>query len=600
MADALDQPVKAKNRQAFASDPDVAALMRDTLNPYVAVGSSVIAILGILAHWPSDYPAVTVATFLTLTAVSIVLGLFWKTAKGTPDRLILASAATFLPLTGVLVVVSGGLDSPMWLLFMVGSLTTAFSRAKMVPLSLVLTCVVALIAMWAPNLLEQGFVLSDLYTVAIRLIALVLVWKMTHTATTEIARVILEISMLEKERSKAIAENLEVREQLRQAQKMDALGRLAGGIAHDFNNLLTIILGVSTLLREEHKGQQELCDGLDEISKASERAAELTQQLLQFSRHETVDADVLNLNEVLQGTERMLTRLIDENIDFRIIPFETPVFIHANRGELEQVVVNLVINARDSMPTGGKLTITCDRQFLPVTDPILGSGMRPGTHVILRLSDTGIGMTEPVAAKAFEPFFTTKALGTGSGLGLATVYGIISKYNGNILIDTEPGRGTTFTIAFREAEHQPIRATDEVRRDVTTRVAVGDVQIVIVEDAPRVRDVIVRSLEGANYQVSSYENPDFLLADAKRMRTPFHLLITDIIMPGMSGVELVRTLRDQNIFTPTLFISGYTGDASLASVKTPNDALLMKPFNRTELLQAVSEVLSTWNVKLDD
>ena len=586
-----NQTEVADSQPRFVDSPDVAVLIRDSLNPYVAVGSTLIAILGILGGWPGDNLTLAIVVFIIMGIASGVLGSYWKKAQGTPARLMLASAATFLPLTMILVILSGGLDSPMWLLFLVGSLTAAFSNSRVALPSLFLTCCAVISSMWVPTLFERGLLLEDAATVAMRMVALVAVWGMTHVAILAVARVVTESSDIERERARAVEEAHIVREQLRHGQKMEALGRLAGGIAHDFNNLLTVIMGISSGLREDFEDQDELTHELDEILAASERAAELTHQLLAFSRRDALSRSVVDLNEVVHRSELMLGRVIRDNIDFKVQLYEQPLLTLADRGELEQVIMNLVVNARDAMPNGGGLTITCSRRLLEENDPMLRAGMKPGNHVVLSVADNGIGMTQDVAARAFDPFFTTKGPGAGTGLGLATVYGIVSKHLGNIRIDTALGRGTTFLLVLRESD---VGVTDEVEAlpRLETPTKVDNVQVIVVEDSPMVRDVVVRTLLRANYRVSAYEDPTQLLADSKRLDTPFDLLITDVVMPKMSGVELVQTLREQSIYTPTLFISGYTGDSSLSSIKVSSDVLLMKPFSQSQLLAAVERLTS--------
>lgn len=380
-------------------------------------------------------------------------------------------------------------------------------------------------------------------------------------------------------------------QQFFQAQKMEAVGRLAGGVAHDFNNLLTVILASTELLLEMlpsgHPGREEAM----ETRKAALRAADLTRQLLAFSRRQVLAPRVLSLNDVVVDMDRMLRRLIGEDIDLRTVLAQDVGAVRADPGQLEQVIANLAVNARDAMPKGGKLTIetanvTLDEAYAagrPVTVP--------GRYVMFAVSDTGVGMGEETKARVFEPFFTTKPKGKGTGLGLATVYGIVKQSGGYIWVYSEPGRGTTFKVYLPRVD-APVEPAGTA--PVETSSLRGSETILLCEDQEQVRTLTRRMLEARGYDVLVARSGHEALRLAEERSGPIHLLVTDVVMPGMSGKELALLLNPPRPAMKVLYVSGYTDESIVQhGVLEPGAAFLQKPFTAEMLARKVREVLDS-------
>jgi PAS domain S-box-containing protein len=374
--------------------------------------------------------------------------------------------------------------------------------------------------------------------------------------------------------------------QLQQTQKLEAVGRLAGGIAHDFNNLLTVINGFSEFVLRDLAPTDPRRDALSHIRGAGDRAARLTQQLLAYSRKAMVEPKVLDLNELVTESVRLLGRLIGEDIAVTTVPAPALCRIRADRGQIEQVLLNLVVNARDAMPTGGRITIeTCNvalaRAELP-DDPDLA----PGPYVRLTVTDTGTGMSDAVKANIFEPFFTTKAPGRGTGLGLAVVQGAVKQNGGHIGVTSTPGAGATFTILFPAVEHAPPLSA------LLKRPARGTETILLVEDEEAVRAIARIGLEGEGYTVlSAASGPEALTAAARHGR-PIDLLVTDVVMPQMGGRQLAEALRARQSGLRVLYMSGYTDDMILRhGLAEATDEFLQKPFTPVALARKVREIL---------
>ena len=385
-----------------------------------------------------------------------------------------------------------------------------------------------------------------------------------------------------------VTERRRLESQLRQSQKMEAVGRLAGGVAHDFNNLLTTILGYSTLLLQRHASGDEPDRRLVEIRRAAERAAGLTRQLLAFSRRQVVEPRVSDLNRVVGEIEEMLRRLIGEDIDFSFTPAASPALVMADPGQLEQVLMNLVVNARDAMPRGGQLSVEIAQADL---DAPLAQGdvtLRPGPCIALSVRDTGVGMNAETLAHIFEPFFTSKSFGQGTGLGLAIVYGIVQQCGGHIMAESAPGTGATFTIHFPLATgsvESETRAPDAKTRS-------GTETLLLVEDEAPVRSLAHEMLVREGYTVLQAASGPEALAVAGRKAAPIDLVITDVVMPGMSGGELVAHLREGRPRLRVLYISGYSDDAIVRhGVTSADSAFLQKPFSYESFVAKVREVL---------
>jgi PAS domain S-box-containing protein len=389
-----------------------------------------------------------------------------------------------------------------------------------------------------------------------------------------------------------ITERKQLEEQLRQAQKMEAVGRLAGGVAHDFNNILTAINGYSELLAKGMDERDPHHRYVEEISKAGNRAASLTRQLLAFSRKQVLQPLVLDLNTAVADIEKMLRRLIGEHIELKTVRQDGLGFVKADPGQMEQVLLNLTINARDAMPDGGTLTIETANVTLDQDSARLDADIKPGDYVMLAISDTGIGMTEEVKRHLFEPFFTTKAKGKGTGLGLATCFGIVKQSGGHITVESQPGKGATFRIYLHRVG-ETVPGIPASSPNATTLPRARNETVLLVEDEPSVRRLASLELRELGYNVMEAAGGDEALELARQRDTEgVDLLLTDVVMPQMSGKELADKIRAAHPRTKVLFISGYTDDVLGQKDITNRDAaLLQKPFNRSALAHKVREVL---------
>ena len=385
--------------------------------------------------------------------------------------------------------------------------------------------------------------------------------------------------------------NLE--EQLRQAQKMEAVGRLAGGVAHDFNNLLTVIGGNAELAASTPQLPPDAHRHLSEITQATERAAHLTRQLLAFSRRQALEPRVVSLNDVLSNMDKMLRRLIAENIEFTTRPAKDLWAVCVDVGQIEQVVVNLAVNARDAMPDGGRLVLETANADLDEEYARSHSDVTPGHYVMLVVSDTGVGMANEVKERIFEPFFTTKEMGKGTGLGLPTCYGIVKQSGGHIWVYSEPGKGTTFKIYLPRVEKEP--GALPRREDTADLPPGGNETILLVEDDASVRAVASRILRDQGYTVLEAGNGEEALHVARRAPgKTIHLVLTDVVMPEMGGKELSQRLKALRPSVKVLFASGYTETAVVRnSAFEPGFALLQKPFTKIALARKVREALDS-------
>jgi signal transduction histidine kinase len=399
-------------------------------------------------------------------------------------------------------------------------------------------------------------------------------------------------SVAEKERTDALEALHNTEKQLVQSQKLEAVGRLAGGISHDFNNLLTVILGYSDIMKRNLREGDPLRRNVDEITRASERAASLTRQLLAFSRKQVMQPKVFDLNTVVSDLEKMLRRMIGEDIELRVTAETDLGNIKADPVQLEQVLMNLVVNARDAMPKGGKLSIETANVYLDESYSQDHVSVVPGHYVMLAISDTGCGMDEETRQRIFEPFFTTKEQGKGTGLGLSMVYGIVKQSGGNIWVYSEEGRGTTFKIYFPRVT----AAAEEYRRAAHgLEVEGGSETILLVEDAEWVRTLARQVLESAGYRVLEAGNADAAIKLCDSINGDrIDLLLTDVVMPGMSGNDMSRILLAKHPGMPVLYMSGYTDDAIVQhGVLEAGINFLQKPFTPAALASKVREVLDS-------
>jgi len=400
----------------------------------------------------------------------------------------------------------------------------------------------------------------------------------------------LKRSVAEQERTDALEALRQTEKQLIQSQKLEAVGRLAGGISHDFNNLLTVILGYSDITKRNLPDSDPLRRNVEEIIKASERAASLTRQLLAFSRKQVMQPRVFDLNTVVSDLEKMLRRMIGEDIELRVNAESDLGNIKADPVQIEQVIMNLVVNARDAMPKGGKLSIETANVDLDESYSRDHVSVVPGAYVMLAISDTGCGMDEETRQHIFEPFFTTKEPGKGTGLGLSMVYGIVKQSDGNIWVYSEEGCGTTFKIYFPRVTAE---AEEYKRAAHGFEVPGGTETILLVEDAELVRTLARQVLETAGYRVLEAANADAAINICNSINgDQIDLLLTDVVMPGMSGNDMSRILLMKQPGMPVLFMSGYTDDAIVQhGVLEAGINFLQKPFTPAALALKVREVL---------
>ena len=381
----------------------------------------------------------------------------------------------------------------------------------------------------------------------------------------------------------------ETQEQFQQAQKLESIGRLAGGVAHDFNNILCVILGYGEGLVEQLHHGDPLREDAEQIVEAARRSAELTRQLLAFSRKQALQPRVLDLNTVIRNIETMLGRLIGEDIELVLSLSENLAQVMADPGQIEQAIMNLTVNASDAMSLGGKLTIETTNVELDNKDTRDRAGLTPGKFVMLEIRDTGAGMDKDTAAHIFEPFFTTKADGKGTGLGLSMVYGIVKQSGGDILVYSEPDQGASFKIYLPRTELET--QVHEDRSSVET-ISMDGENILVVEDEEYLRTLMVRMLSKFGYQVSVSANGGeaLLLMEEEGLRPD--LVITDVVMPGMSGSALIDRLRKNDPDLRVLYMSGYT-DADIVhhGVLDADMPYIQKPFNINDIVSKVQEVL---------
>ncbi len=384
-----------------------------------------------------------------------------------------------------------------------------------------------------------------------------------------------------------VTEYKSLQEQLFQAQKMECIGRLADGIAHDFNNTLGVILGYSDLVKMRLPDDKRVQSDLLEIQNAVRRASEITRQLRAFSTHEIGEAGPVDINELIAGCRKTVFRLIGKDVDVRFALAKDLWRVKCGPSQIEQVLINLVVNARDAMPEGGILTITTQNCSLDEGSSRQRPGDSVGDHVLLGIADSGIGMDDETLSHAFEPFFTTKDADRGTGLGLATVHAIVKQIGGFIEVSSEPGRGTDFRI------YLPRTIEDVESRESSVALASGRGTLLFVEDEPANRDMMVRMLEALDYKVLVAETPTEALVLAKKAGASINLLITDVLVPGMNGYELAQRLQSQTPGLKVLYVSGYSpSTAGSQSLAGGSAHFLQKPFTMQELSTKVRTILA--------
>ncbi|MHB8527473.1 MAG: hybrid sensor histidine kinase/response regulator [Candidatus Acidiferrales bacterium] len=405
----------------------------------------------------------------------------------------------------------------------------------------------------------------------------------------EVAQVTRAFDGMRTTLQKNATQRQELEEQLRQSQKMEAMGRLAGGVAHDFNNLLTVIKGHSDLLLDRMDPHEPLRGSSQQIAKAADRAAALTRQLLIFSRKQVLQPKILDLNATVSEMGKLLKRLVREDIEYRFQPGDSLGQLKADPGQIEQVLMNLIVNACDAMPGGGKLTVETYNfdvgEELAAARPLL----RVGEYVVLAVSDTGCGMDADTKAHIFEPFFTTKEAGKGTGLGLATVYGVVNQSNGHVWVDSEPGKGARFEIYLPRAEeqemeaHRPVKEVARERRRTET--------VLIAEDEPAVRELACEFLRAAGYNVLTAADGEEALGIAARLQQPIHALVTDIVLPKLRGPELAECMKKLRPDVKIVYMSGYLEHDKKAAQFLEEGAFLQKPYTRDALVSKVDQIL---------
>jgi PAS domain S-box-containing protein len=378
-------------------------------------------------------------------------------------------------------------------------------------------------------------------------------------------------------------------EQLHHSQKMEAIGSLAGGIAHDFNNLLTVINGHARFAANSLPGSDPVRADLERIMQAGWRAASLTRQLLAFSRKQVLEPGVVDLNGIVHGLEELLVRLLGENIQVRMDLADGLWPVEVDPGRIEQVIMNLAVNARDAMPGGGDLVIRSANIEIGPEEAARHGAAAPGPHVVLSVGDTGCGMDDAIRTRAFDPFFTTKEVGKGTGLGLSIVYGIVTQSGGHVRVDSEPGRGSTFEVLLPRATHAAVVAAPAGPRGVPG----GDGEtVLVVEDEVTVRNLVARILEAAGYGVLSTGSGEEAIRLCAEHPGAIRLLLTDVVMPGMGGAELAGRIAEIRPGLSVLFMSGYADGAGGSDALGPGASFLSKPFSMEDLLRAVRAALN--------
>jgi CheY-like chemotaxis protein len=369
---------------------------------------------------------------------------------------------------------------------------------------------------------------------------------------------------------------------------MEAIGRLAGGVAHDFNNLLSVILGYCDILLGDLQPGEPMRADLESVRRSGQQAADLTRQLLAFSRQQVLALRVLDLNDVVRNADKMLGRLLGEDIELSATCCDGAARVRVDPGQIDQVIMNLAINARDAMPRGGKLTVETSRILLDADYAAANPGVSPGAHVVLAVSDTGVGIAHEVQPRIFEPFFTTKDRGKGTGLGLSTVFGIVQQSGGHVTVYSEPGAGTTFRIYLPESQEEETVAPAPAEPITLS----GTETILLVEDQEQVRQVAREILRRQGYTVLAASDVDEAIRLCARHELPIALLLTDVVMPRMSGPELAQQLMKLRPEMKVIFMSGYTEQAVVKhGVLDAAAVYLSKPLVPAVLARRVREVL---------
>ncbi|MFW5770690.1 MAG: ATP-binding protein, partial [Spirochaetota bacterium] len=413
-------------------------------------------------------------------------------------------------------------------------------------------------------------------------------WAQPVQFRGEIAVLIAAIDITQRKNFEAKQKNLE--EQLRHSQRLEAIGRLAGGVAHDFNNLLSPIMGYAELLTAEREGDIPLKRKLCEILKAAESAKALTGHLLAFSRKQLLQQNVINLNTLLDNFLMILKRTIRENIQIRLVPHTNLWNIMGDSSQIEQILMNMTINAQDAMPNGGDLIIETTNVTLDILYSDEYHQIEPGEYVLLTISDTGTGIDRETIENIFDPFYTTKPHGMGTGLGLSTVYGIVRQHRGHIHVYSEPGKGSTFKIYFPREKEEVTNARTDSKPD---EIVSGDETILLVEDETMVREMTARVLQSIGYSIIEASSAEEALEKAGTYNGTLHLLLTDIIMQDMNGIDLYQRISSKRPGLKVLFMSGYNPDLlDSLDLLVSTDNYIQKPFSIKTLSTMIRNILS--------
>ena len=517
-----------------------------------------------------------------------------EAVAGRSRRVAISHCLTyFVWVTSILALQLGGLRAPAALVYPPLVLMAGLIWSGAAALGMAFASALAGIALvWLEGhgwLTHQGLPVTPLRLVMVLIACVIITAVMIRHALDIIERTTQE-ALESEQRHAEQRQQLEL--ELREAQRIEALGRLAGGVAHDFNNLLTVIMGYAALLPRESADDRE---AVEAIELASQRARALTHQLLAFGRRQVLRPEVLELSDAIRELEPLFGRLIHPQIRVDLELADAPCFTRVDRSQLGQVVINLVANARDSMPRGGHLTISTGRDR--PRDWNAGVAL-PEHGVWLSVRDTGFGIDPAVRTRIFEPFFTTKSAGNGTGLGLATVHGIVTQSGGTVAVESEPGRGTRFLVALPSAEAPQERAASVPRE--ASLPAPGGQQVLVVDDDAPLREVMRGVLDRAGYRVRVADSAARALEQLQGSTSPIDLLVSDVVMFGMNGLELARCARAQLPQLPVWFVSGHAPELADSVGKLEPDAeFLAKPFGPEELLQKVRQTLASakrrWN-----
>jgi signal transduction histidine kinase len=414
-------------------------------------------------------------------------------------------------------------------------------------------------------------------------------YPLEKTGGDEVAEVTGAFDRMRTSLQKTQEDQKQLENRLRQAHKMEAVGRLAGGVAHDFNNLLTIIRGHADLLLDRLSGAETSRNNIEQIQKAAGRAVSMTRQLLAFSRMQVLQPRILDLNAVVADMGKMLPRLIGEHIEYAFTPDPKLSPVKADPGQIEQVILNLVVNSRDAMPNGGKITLTTANVDMDEREAAKRPPMSAGPYVLLSVGDSGHGMDEKTKAHIFEPFFTTKEVGKGTGLGLATVYGVVKQSGGFIWVESEPERGTRFDIYLPQVAAKVTAPDAETKPSAVPK---GSETILVVEDEAGVRALTREFLKVSGYAVLEAKDGFEALEESEKFKGKIHLLLTDMVMPRMNGSELAERINAQRPETKVLYMSGYAEYMPGGSSAEPKTPMLQKPFSIASLVGKIREVLA--------